>query len=251
MIIKNSHLAWLFSTAAALSTAVVIGQPNTTDAATTNDYVVKSGDTLSGIAAANDTSVAKLAAANKLADKNVIQIGQKLKVTDDTAKAATYTVKAGDTLSAIASHTGVSQSTLIQLNSIQNANMISVGQVLKLSGAPAAQPAKARPAATQAAAPKVVSAPRQTVKAAPVQQRTYAATSTSEAAAKAAIAQRESGGSYTARNGQYYGRYQLTVSYLHGDLSAANQERTADAYVAGRYGSWANALAHSNSYGWY
>lgn len=224
----------------------MLAQPNTTDAATTNDYVVKSGDTLSEIAAANNTTVAKLTAANKLADKNVIKVGQKLKVTDDTDAAKTYTVKAGDTLSEISSATGTSQADLISLNNIENANMISVSQVLKLSGKAAAQPAKTQPAQTTQTQPAQAQ-PKQTTSA-PVYHSTA---STSEAAAKAAIAQRESGGSYTARNGQYYGRYQLTVSYLHGDLSAANQERVADSYVAGRYGSWANALAHSNAYGWY
>ena len=39
----------------------------------------------------------------------------------------------------------------------------------------------------------------------------------SEAAAKAWIAGRESGGSYSARNGQYIGKYQLSASYLGGD----------------------------------
>ncbi|MHC5924154.1 aggregation-promoting factor C-terminal-like domain-containing protein, partial [Streptococcus pyogenes] len=62
---------------------------------------------------------------------------------------------------------------------------------------------------------------------------------------------RESGGSYTAQNGQYYGRYQLMLAYLNGDLSPENQERVADAYVIGRYGSWLGALAHSNAKGWY
>ncbi len=46
----------------------------------------------------------------------------------------------------------------------------------------------------------------------------------SEAAAKAWIAGRESGGSYSARNGQYIGKYQLSASYLGGDYSAANQK---------------------------
>ena len=75
--------------------------------------------------------------------------------------------------------------------------------------------------------------------------------SAEEAAAKEEIARRESGGSYTAQNGQYYGRYQLTITYLNGDLSPENQERVADAYVYGRYGSWVAALAHSNAKGWY
>lgn len=59
--------------------------------------------------------------------------------------------------------------------------------------------------------------------------------------AKAWIAQRESGGSYTAANSRYYGKFQLDVSYLNGDLSPENQEATADRYVAQRYGSWTAA----------
>ena len=44
------------------------------------------------------------------------------------------------------------------------------------------------------------------------------------------IAQKESSGSYTAQNGKYYGRYQLSLSYLNGDLSEANQEKVANQY---------------------
>lgn len=73
----------------------------------------------------------------------------------------------------------------------------------------------------------------------------------SDASAKATIASRESGGSYTARNGQYVGKYQLSASYLNGDYSPANQERVANNYVNSRYGSWSNALAHWDANGWY
>lgn len=73
----------------------------------------------------------------------------------------------------------------------------------------------------------------------------------SASSAKEAIAMTESGGSYTAQNGQYYGRYQLTSSYLGGDFSPANQDRVADSYVAGRYGSWEAAWAFHQSHGWY
>ena len=69
--------------------------------------------------------------------------------------------------------------------------------------------------------------------------------------AKAWIAQRESGGSYTARNGSVYGRYQLSLGYLHGNLSPANQERTANRYVKGRYGSWVNAKKFWLAHNWY
>lgn len=72
-----------------------------------------------------------------------------------------------------------------------------------------------------------------------------------EAAAKEWIAQRESGGDYNATNGRYIGRYQLDSSYLDGDYSEENQEATAEAYVADRYGSWQAAQEHHESHGWY
>ena len=50
------------------------------------------------------------------------------------ASGGTYTVKKGDTLSAIAKEHGVSVATLQSLNGIQNPNLIKVGQVLKLTG---------------------------------------------------------------------------------------------------------------------
>lgn len=73
----------------------------------------------------------------------------------------------------------------------------------------------------------------------------------SEASAKAWIAGKESGGSYSATNGQYIGKYQLSASYLNGDYSAANQERVADNYVQSRYGSWTAAKAFWQANGWY
>ncbi|WEV51461.1 hypothetical protein OZX69_01690 [Lactobacillus sp. ESL0731] len=82
-------------------------------------------------------------------------------------------------------------------------------------------------------------------------QNVVATASDSESSAKAWIAGRESGGSYSAQNGQYIGKYQLSSSYLNGDYSAANQERVADNYVAGRYGSWAAAKAFWQANGWY
>lgn len=75
--------------------------------------------------------------------------------------------------------------------------------------------------------------------------------SSSEAAAKAWIASKESGGSYTASNGNYYGKYQLSLSYLNGDTSAANQEKVANSYVQSRYGSWTAAKAFWQANGWY
>lgn len=75
--------------------------------------------------------------------------------------------------------------------------------------------------------------------------------SSSQKAAKSWIAYHESGYSYTARNGNCYGRYQLLKSYLHGDYSPANQEKTANKYVSGRYGTWTKAKRFWQSHHWY
>ena len=75
--------------------------------------------------------------------------------------------------------------------------------------------------------------------------------SSSEEAARQWIIQHESGGNYSAQNGQYYGAYQLSLSYLNGDLSASNQDTVANQYVASRYGSWAAAQAFWQQNGWY
>lgn len=72
-----------------------------------------------------------------------------------------------------------------------------------------------------------------------------------EAEAKEWIAQRESGGDYDARNGQYIGRYQLSADKLDGDWSEEHQEEVAEAYVADRYGSWQAAQEHWREHGWY
>lgn len=69
--------------------------------------------------------------------------------------------------------------------------------------------------------------------------------------AKAWIVQRESGGSYTATNGRYYGAYQLDISYLNGDLSAENQDAVAEEYVNSRYGGWEGAVSFWQANGWY
>ena len=176
-------------------------------------------------------------------------------------ESSTYTVKEGDTLSEIAETHNTTVEKLAENNHIDNIHMIYVGQELVIDG----PVAPATPAPTTYAAPaaqdETVSAPvtetTEVVEEAPVAseavvEETVASTvSGSEAEAKEWIAQKESGGSYTATNGRYIGRYQLTDSYLNGDYSAENQERVADAYVAGRYGSWTAAKNFWLNNGWY
>ena len=178
-------------------------------------------------------------------------------------ESSTYTVKEGDTLSEIAETHNTTVEKLAENNHIDNIHLIYVGQELVIDGpvAPAATPAPTTYAAP-AAQDETVSAPAaettEVAEEAPVASAPAAEASApaatvsgSEAEAKEWIAQKESGGSYTATNGQYIGRYQLTDSYLNGDYSAENQERVADAYVAGRYGSWSAAKNFWLNNGWY
>ena len=177
----------------------------------------------------------------------------------------TYTVKSGDTLSEIAEKYNTTVEKLAAKNNIKDIHLIYVDQVLVIEGtastaAPAATTEETAPVATETveeapAATTTYEAPAApATPAAPAAESNTAAASTvsgSEAEAKEWIAQKESGGSYTATNGRYIGRYQLTDSYLNGDYSAENQERVADAYVAGRYGSWTAAKNFWLNNGWY
>lgn len=130
-------------------------KPKTTTPATTtgkqlhqdtHNYTVKSGDTLSGIASRYGMTVNALVMLNGIKNANLIYPGQALRVADSgqgstvsqkattTTTTGSYTVRYGDTLSAIASRYGMSTSTLASINGISNPNWIYPGQVLKLSG---------------------------------------------------------------------------------------------------------------------
>lgn len=173
----------------------------------------------------------------------------------------TYTVKSGDTLSEIAEKYNTTVEKLAAKNNIKDIHLIYVDQVLVIEGtastvAPAATTEETAPVATETVeeAPAATTYEAPAAPATPAAESNTAAASTvsgSEAEAKEWIAQKESGGSYTATNGRYIGRYQLTDSYLNGDYSAENQERVADAYVAGRYGSWTAAKNFWLNNGWY
>ena len=123
------------------------------------------------------------------------------------------------------------------------------------TAAPAATTQTSEAATTASETPQTTeattAAPAESQKTETSSASTSSSLSASDAAAKEFIAQKESGGNYSAQNGQYYGRYQLSSSYLNGDLSAENQERVADAYVTSRYGSWTAAQAFWNANGWY
>ncbi|MFG6673713.1 LysM peptidoglycan-binding domain-containing protein [Leuconostoc lactis] len=133
-------------------------QTNTSKPVASNaaSYTVKSGDTLSKIAALHQMSLSQLVSLNGITNPNLIQVGQVLKVTGatnnaqpsaptqapsatpstpTTTTATTYTVKAGDTLSRIAAQFKMNLAQIAALNQISNLNAIRVGQVLKVSNA--------------------------------------------------------------------------------------------------------------------
>ncbi|RKV90894.1 MAG: LysM peptidoglycan-binding domain-containing protein, partial [Streptococcus sp.] len=142
----------------------------------------------------------------------------------------TYTVKPGDTLSEIAETYNTTVEKLAKLNNIKNVDLIFIDQVLVIDGeAPVAQtatteapvaeveetPAVAETVVEETTYEETYEAPASTPAAAESYSAPAATVSGSEAEAKEWIAQKESGGSYTATNGRYIGRYQLTDSYLN------------------------------------
>ena len=104
-------------------------------------YTVKSGNTLYQIAQAYGVSVESIVELNNIKNPNLIYPGEKLRITrsDNTTLNAVYNtsdeyyiVQKGDTLYSIAKKYGVSVSYLVSLNGITNANLIYVGQKLKI-----------------------------------------------------------------------------------------------------------------------
>lgn len=108
--------------AAVVAALVLLATP-----AAAEQYVVRSGDSLSVIARDHGVTTGDLAAANGISNLHLIRVGQVL-----TIPGLVYVVEPGDSLSVIAARSGVSTSALIGLNSISDPNLIRVGQQLRL-----------------------------------------------------------------------------------------------------------------------
>jgi LysM repeat protein len=97
-------------------------------------YRVHCGDTLSGIAARNSTTVHKLMTLNGISNPNRIFAGQVLCVRGqsgrDHREGLWYTVHCGDTLAAIGRRYGWSAWYLASANGLANPNRIYAGQRL-------------------------------------------------------------------------------------------------------------------------
>ncbi|MGJ3767363.1 LysM peptidoglycan-binding domain-containing protein [Limosilactobacillus mucosae] len=253
---------------AAVAGAVALGTVGTAITANADTvYTVQSGDTLSGISAKlghNLDFVDQLASKNNIANKNLIYVGQKLVISDDGEVSSATSEQAATLPSATAENTATAQdSTAQSADSAAQSTAADTSAEQAASDAAASQAAASQAAASQAAAAQAQAAQQQSaqVQATTYSANTYSTNTTTttytstvsgdEAAAKAWIANKESGGSYTAQNGQYYGKYQLSSSYLNGDYSAENQEKVADSYVTNRYGSWTAAQQFWQTHGWY
>ena len=99
------------------------------------EYVVKKGDTLSGIALKFDSTVSKIVEINNIKNPNLIIVGDILKIPLLITKeeTITYVVKKGDTLSSIAKKYNTTWQSLYEKNKNiigNNPNLIKVGEEL-------------------------------------------------------------------------------------------------------------------------
>ena len=149
---------------AGATVSVLLSLTAATTALATDEVVVASGDTLSGIALRHGLSVAQLASINGLTDPNRIYVGQRLALevpaaTGTTAvapaapatpAAVVHVVAPGEHLTRIAKRYGTTIAALVAANGISNPSFIRVGTRLTVPGA---APVATAPAPAAAVAP--------------------------------------------------------------------------------------------------
>ena len=101
--------------------------PANTNIGITENYTVRSGDSLTMLSNRFGVAIGDLATANGLASNANLRIGQTLKVPKLTT---TYTVKAGDGLIALARRYGISTQELAKMNNLEPTADLRIGQVL-------------------------------------------------------------------------------------------------------------------------
>ena len=106
---------------------IIPGKKNNTSS---NEYVVKKGDTLYGIANKYNVSVDNLKSYNNLSTDS-LSIGQIIKIPDNKVNSNEYVVKSGDSLWSISRKYGVDVDDLMSVNNLKS-TVLSIGQVLKI-----------------------------------------------------------------------------------------------------------------------
>ena len=166
----NKHTRRLSAAVTAAASAAVLATLFAAPANAADTYKVKAGDTLSAISGSTGVPLSTLFSANGLGWNTIIYPGQTINLGGAAPAAApaapaapassggTYTVKAGDTLSAMAGRTGVSLQTLFSLYNLGWNSIIYPGQAIKTSANQAPTPAAPAPA-PQPAAPAAAPAP--------------------------------------------------------------------------------------------
>ena len=138
------------------------------------EYTIARGDTISGIAGKFGLDTNAVLTLNNLRANTIIYPGQKIKLGGNTpapaapaaapapvapaSSGSAYTVKAGDTLGAIAARHGVKLSEVFSWNGLNMGSIIYPGQKIKI-GAGTAAPSAPAPAAPAPAAPAAAPPP--------------------------------------------------------------------------------------------
>ena len=191
-------------------------------------YTVKSGDTLSSIAADHNTTVDRILNVNKIADSNMIFVGEQFELDDQAANAQTQAV-------APASSAATTQ------QSVATSVAPAASQAPSQAAAPASSAATTTKTSTASNSASTSSASGSTY------DQFIAAGGTS--ALWTSVVMPESGGNVNASNGQYHGLGQTNQSWGYG--SVASQTQGMLNYATSRYGSVENAISFRAANGWW
>jgi len=120
---------------------------------TAQTHVVRSGDTVSGLAKQYGTTVSQIVSANGLSNAGLIYVGQRLTVSGtasapassaprttqvsnpvSTTASRTHVVQSGETVSGIAKRYGTTVAAITTSNGLSNAGVIHIGQQLTVPG---------------------------------------------------------------------------------------------------------------------
>lgn len=206
----------------------------------------------------------KEASASEWKARGVEEVKSELVTEDNTTS---YTIKYGDTLGVIGKASGLSVKELASINDIDNVDFILPGNKVSFEEDESGnidsvsitneqeevlveETVTEEPVVTAPVAEEVpYSAPEYVEE----EEETYApqASTSSEQEAKEWIIQKESNGNPQARNGQYYGLFQLGDHLIEDGASVQEQHAVANNYVNERYGSWVGAKQAWQQKGWY